>query len=104
MLCIFDPMSLNMQLNVLVCFSLKLQVATPANTEFNFCFKDSYDKSYRVSEVTEGYDNCISDKFCQSVKDRIHFSEVYIVNLLDSLNCIVPEFLIEEWPRPPLRA
>lgn len=92
-----------LKLKVIVCYYLMLHSATSDNPVLNFCIKDSHASCYSIFEVTECHVNGSPSNLYQSVEDRNQISEICNVLLMDSLKCKVPEFLTEDWPRPPLR-
>lgn len=99
----FDSVSMVLQSNSRVCFSLRLHMVVLDNSDFFFCYKVSHDRRHCIFEITEGRENHSLDIFCQHVRDCNQLLEVCIVNPVDRINCKVPEFVFEEWPRPPLR-
>lgn len=104
MLCTFGFVSLILKLDVCVWFILMLQAVATTNIGSNFCYKFGYASCFFAFLVSEGHDDCSPGKNFQYVRVQSQNFEVCTVNRVEGLNCNVSEFLVEEWPRPPLRS
>ena len=104
MLCNFGFVPLILKLDVCVWFILTQQAVATANIGSTFCYKHGYASCFSAFLVNEGHDDLSPGKIFQFVRAQSQNFEVCTVNLVEGLNCNVPEFLVEEWPWPPLRS
>lgn len=71
---------------------------------FCCCCNCDYAGYFHAFLVNGGHDSMSPGKIFQCVMFQIQYFEGCTVNSAECLKCNISEYLVEEWPRPPLRS